>query len=361
VREARWIKGPDRGTTRFGERPRFREGLYRLTSRTYAWMVPNGSWGETNFGLIDCDGESVLVDTGWDLATTREFLASASEILAISPIGLVFNTHGDGDHCWGNQLFHGVPVIASDAAIRHMRQIKPATLRLLAKACPIMKALPVGGIASLGHYVGAMLAPYDFKGIHLKRPDQSFSGEKTIAVNGTELVLTQVGPAHSPGDAMIYVPSEKVLYAGDIAFSDATPVMWAGPVANIVAGLGKVLEFDAEFIIVGHGPIANRRDIELQIAYWQTIQEELHKRCRLGMAAADAASDLLLSPTFQATAFAQWDSPERLIRNAEALYQEWGLGPLPLPTSLATLNTLRRQALLARKLPAATPRSLHQH
>jgi hypothetical protein len=78
------------------------------------------------------------------------------------------------------------------------------------------------------------------------------------------------------------------------------------------------------------------------------------------MAAPEAATDLLLSPAFQATAFMQWDSPERLIRNAEALYQEWGQRPLPLPTSLAALNTLRRLAILARKLPAATPRSLHR-
>jgi glyoxylase-like metal-dependent hydrolase (beta-lactamase superfamily II) len=242
-----------------------------------------------------------------------------------------------------------------------MRQIKPAALRLLTKASPIMKALPVGGIDSLGHYLGAMLAPYDFRGIRLREPDQGFSGEKTIVVKGIELMLRQVGPAHSPGDAMIYVPSEKVLYAGDIAFSSATPVTWAGPVANIIAGLMMVLEFNADHIVVGHGPIANRKDIELQIVYWQTIQDELHKRCRLGMAAAEAASDLLMSPAFQATAFARWDSPERLIRNAEALYQEWGLRPLPLPTSLATLNTLRRQAMLARKLPAAAPRSLHRH
>jgi cyclase len=70
-----WLLGPPRNHTRFGEVARFREGLYRLTEGTYAWMVPNGSWGETNLGLIDCGSTSVLIDT-----------------------------------CWGNQLFKHLPI-----------------------------------------------------------------------------------------------------------------------------------------------------------------------------------------------------------------------------------------------------------
>lgn len=43
-------------TTRFGEVPNFTQGLYECASGAYAYMVPNGSWGETNIGLIDCGG-----------------------------------------------------------------------------------------------------------------------------------------------------------------------------------------------------------------------------------------------------------------------------------------------------------------
>ena len=42
--KARWLAGPGRTLTRFGEPAKFREGLYRLTASSYAWMVPNGSW-----------------------------------------------------------------------------------------------------------------------------------------------------------------------------------------------------------------------------------------------------------------------------------------------------------------------------
>ncbi len=360
MRNATFLTGPNRATTRFGEPAKFREGLYRLTPRTYAWMVPNGAWGETNFGLIDCGGQSVLVDTGWDLRCMRDFLAGAAELLVQAPVHCVINTHADGDHCWGNQLFEGRPIIATHACIAHMRHITPASLRLLARASRLMKLLPVGGLDILGRYAGGMIAPYDFSGIRITTPNRGFSGEETLTVNGIEIVLTELGPAHTAGDAMVYVPSEKVLYTGDIVFCGCTPVIWAGPVGNIIAGLRKVLALDAEFMVPGHGPIATREDVEAQIAYWNTIQEELHARCRKGMPPEAAATDLLHSPSFQAGPFAQWDSPERLLRNAEALYQEWGARQVRLPEPLARLGTLRRQGLLALRLPDATPRCLHR-
>lgn len=357
---AHFLKGPDRTTTRYGEVARFREGLYRLTGRAHAWMVPNGSWGEANFGLIDCNGKSVLIDTGWDLNYTREFLACAAELIEHSPVAQVINTHADGDHCWGNQLFAGLPIIATRACISHMHHLTPGSLSALAKASRVMKALPVAGIDVLGHYAGTMLSPYDFHGIRLTEPNQAFTGETTITVNGIDIIAIEVGPAHTAGDAMVYVPSEKTVYAGDILFCGGTPVMWAGPVANIIAGLRKLLALDAQFIVPGHGPLATRPDVELQINYWETIQDELHQRRSLGMPSAEAAADLLLSPAFQATAFAQWDSPERIIRNAQALYEEWGDPPQRLPEPLAKLATLRRQGLLALRLPEATPRCMHR-
>lgn len=360
MHEASWLNGPDRSTTRFGEPAKYREGLYRLTQRTYAWMVPNGSWGETNFGLVDCNGKSVLIDTGWDLRCTREFLAGAAELLTQSPVHSVINTHADGDHCWGNQLFKGLPIFATHACIKHMHHLGPGALRLLAKANRVMKVLPVAGIDVLGHYAGQMIAPYDFGGIRLTEPNHGFSGEETISVNGIDLVLLEVGPAHTPGDAMVHVPSEKVLYTGDILFSGGTPVIWAGPVANIVAGLRKVLALAAEVIVPGHGPIATRADVELQITYWEMIQEELHKRFRQGMPPAVAATDLLLCHAFQDSPFAKWDSPERLLRNAQALYEEWGHRPAPLPEKISRLNTLRQQGILALMQPDATPRCMHR-
>ena len=57
------IAGTGAQRTRYQEIPHYAEGLYDLGQGVYAWMVPNGSWGESNAGLITGDGESLLVNT----------------------------------------------------------------------------------------------------------------------------------------------------------------------------------------------------------------------------------------------------------------------------------------------------------
>jgi cyclase len=92
-----------------------------------------------------------------------------------------------------------------------------------------------------------------------------------------------------------------------------------------------------------------------QMSYWNTIQEELHRRCRQGISPFRAVADLLLSPPFRSSPFAQWDSPERLFRDAQALYQEWRHQPTLVPDNLAKVDTLRQQGILALMQPDATP------
>ena len=77
----------------------FRDGWYRAGSSCYAWMVPNGSWGETNIGLVERNGQNVLVDTCWDVRLRQGMLSFAGDVVARSPIEYVINTHADGDHC----------------------------------------------------------------------------------------------------------------------------------------------------------------------------------------------------------------------------------------------------------------------
>lgn len=100
------------GLSLMGATARFSGGLRDLGSGTYAWLQPNGEVGESNAGLVVGDGESVLIDTLWDLRLTRRLLAAAAEPTRDAPITMLINTHGDGDHCWGNQLLRGAEIVA---------------------------------------------------------------------------------------------------------------------------------------------------------------------------------------------------------------------------------------------------------
>lgn len=85
-----------------GRPSRFEGGLREVAPRAYAWLQPNGAWGEANAGLIVGDGASMLIDTLWDESLARQMLEAMATHVRDAPIRTVLNTHSDGDHWWGN-------------------------------------------------------------------------------------------------------------------------------------------------------------------------------------------------------------------------------------------------------------------
>lgn len=86
----------------------YTKGLHDLGRGHYAYLVPDGSWGWSNAGLIEDSGQTLLVDTLFDLKMTAEMLkAMRTAVPASSQIGALINTHANGDHTFGNQLVEG--------------------------------------------------------------------------------------------------------------------------------------------------------------------------------------------------------------------------------------------------------------
>lgn len=347
MQQARLISATGRRRTRLGAAPRFAEGLYELTAGTYAWMVPNGSWGETNLGLVRCGDQSVLIDTCWDLHFMREMLGHAASVLDAAPIAHVINTHADGDHCWGNQLFADGPITSTRASALQIRQHPPAQLRALQWGARLFQRLPLGDVDALGRYMGDMLRPYRFGGVKLVAANRTFTGQTSIEVNGVTLRLIEVGPGHTDGDCIVHVPQRQVVYTGDILFVGVTPVAWAGPVSRIVEALQLVKTLDARFIVPGHGPLASLADVQGQIDYWDWLQSTLAPMATAGMAPDLASRQCLAGASFKRAPFAAWIAPERLFTSACTLYREWGVDTGGLSGPLGALDHFRRQARLA--------------
>src|SRR5947209_3906481 len=60
----------------------FDKGLREVGRGAWAWLQPNGAWGEANAGLIAGDGEALLVDTLWDEHLAGEMLEAMASALA---------------------------------------------------------------------------------------------------------------------------------------------------------------------------------------------------------------------------------------------------------------------------------------
>lgn len=347
MKNATLLVDTGRRFTRHGEPAQFNEGLYKISKQCYAWMVPNGSWGETNIGLIECNGKSVLVDTCWDLPLTREMLHCMQPVIERSPIDTVVNTHSDGDHCWGNQLFQDKNIIATQACADQMHHMHPKSLSALQLSCKALKHVPFAAMDTFSHYMSDMLSPYQFSGIHITDPTIAFQHEHTLCINGKDVVLYEVGPGHTSGDAIIHVPDESVAYAGDIAFVGSTPVMWSGPLENIVAALQRLLGLNAKVMVPGHGPLASRDDVQHIIDYWHFVHEHIHQQFQRDKLPHEAANTVLHSRAFLESPYCRWLCAERMVTNAFTLYRQWGAELSSLPEPIGTLDIMRKQAVVA--------------
>ena len=311
----------------------YTHGLHDLGNSVYAYLQPNGSWGWSNAGMI-VDGEtSLLVDTLYDLNLTGEMLAAMRRsIPAAARIDMLVNTHANGDHCYGNQLVEGARIIASAHTAEEMLETPPEGMAMLLKQAP--------ALGTLGAFASRIFGPFDFEGITLTPPTQTFEGQLDLRVGAKEVRLLEVGPAHTRGDTLVYVPGDRVIFTGDILFIEGHPIMWSGPVGNWIRACETILRLDVETIVPGHGPITDKQGVARLKGYWEYLLREVRQRYEAGLSAQEAARDIPLD------AYAAWSDPERVVVNVASIYRELS-GEQEHPHTLSLFGMMAEYALQA--------------
>ena len=283
----------------------YTRGLHNLTEHCHTWLVPDGTWGWSNAGLITGAGESLLVDTLFDLVMTREMLQGLAPLTDEHPIRTVVNTHANGDHWYGNELVTGAEIITSQATADEMATSGPELVQgLLAQAGPV------------GRFARHIFEPFDFSGITPTGATRTFETDLTLDVGGIEVQLLNLGPAHTTGDTVAFVPSERVLYAGDLLFIGGTPISWAGPVSNWITACDRMLALEPELVVPGHGPVIAASGIHQVRDYLTWVQAEARARHEKGMTPEDAMRDISLGR------FAELDERGRIAQNVLTVYYE---------------------------------------
>jgi cyclase len=294
-------------------RPTYTQGLHDLGNSIYAYLQPEGSWGWSNAGLIVDGDQSLLVDTLFDLRLTHRMLDDMRRVSAAAEdIDVVVNTHANGDHCWGNELVSNARIIASAKGAQEMAEIPPGMLAMMMKSAPSM--------GELGQYLSAIFGAFDFEGIKLTPPTETFEGTLDLRVGDKEVRLIEVGPAHTRGDVLVHVPADRVVFTGDILFNQIHPVIWAGPAENWIAACDTILDLDVEVVVPGHGALADKRAVREFASYLDYLLTECRERHQAGMSVAEAARDISLD------AYASWSESERIFANVNAIYRSLGAG-----------------------------------
>jgi cyclase len=308
----------------------YERGLHELGNGCYGYLQPDGSWGWSNAGLVVGDGASMLVDTLFDLPLTAAMLESMAGVTLAAPISTLVNTHANGDHCYGNQLVGGAEIIASSATAHEMTEVPPSMLAAL-NAAP----------GEVGELFRSFFGAFDFDGIEPTLPTRTFDHRLEIEVGGRAVELIEVGPAHTRGDTIAWVPDARTVFTGDILFVGGTPIVWAGPLSNWVAACDLMLGLDVETVVPGHGPLTDKHGIVADRDYLSFVDREATARHAAGLDAFDAAREIAREIGAGGD-FSTWGEAGRIAVNVDAVYRT--LDPAYQPPNV--VEQFRRMAAI---------------
>ncbi len=289
--------------------------LRAIARDVYACLNPDRGLGWSNSGLLNRAG-GVVIDTFWDLPHTRELMATYARVSPARPTRVV-NTHHNGDHCWGNQLFPDAEIIGHRLCAASFGKEQPAMMQAVKNSAG--SADPV--LAELAD----RLAEWDFSGIELRPPTTLIDDRLVLDLDGMAAHLIYVGPAHTAGDVIVHLPAERVVFTGDVLFRLCTPIGWEGTYDRWLAALDEIIALAPETIVPGHGPLCGVEGPREMRAYLEYVRDEASCFFKAGLTALEAAQRIDLGP------YGGWTEPERVVFNVERAYRELRGEPFDAP------------------------------
>lgn len=228
------------------------EGVSALGSPANQNFISNAAFVVTPAGVV-------VIDALGSPALAERLLAEIRKVTP-RPVTHVIVTHYHADHIYGLQAFkaQGARIIAHGAAREYMNS-ETARLRLEASRVE--------------------LAPWVNDETRLVEADEWLAGDKTLTIGGVEFQIRIVGPSHTPEDLVVYLPGEKVLFAGDLVFRSRIPYVGKADSRHWILALEKLLTFDAGVIVPGHGPLSHeaRKDMQLTRDYLRYLRASMGK------------------------------------------------------------------------------------
>lgn len=234
-----------------------------LTDRT-----PENLGLNNNIGLIDTAEGWVLVDSGAGDVAAKALKKAAQNIKA-QPVVAVVNL-GSQDHRWlGNDYFarQGAKIYAYQGTVATQKKMFTQLQASVVRKVPALKGMKIKTADEV-----------------LQKKQNSFS------LGGVSMQLNFYGDAHFPGDAVLWLPEQKVLFTGDVVYVDR--MLGVHPWSNVVSwnsAYKAMRELPAKVVVPGHGRVTTWSQADAETGNYlaklvQTMTEEAENFSGVGAA-----------------------------------------------------------------------------
>lgn len=258
-------------------------------------IAPDG--GGPNAGFILAGNNTIIVDSLITLGAAREMLAGIKKAGG-KELSFLINTHSHGDHIIGNQIF------APPAIVIAQENTRDAIMR--------------EGAAGIKRMVDMRpnLAE-DLREARVVVPEITYRDAMTLNFVGRSVELIHLGPAHTLGDTVVYIPEEQVLFAGDLLFNHIVPPIM-GDSANWIKAITWLEGLDIKAVIPGHGYVGTKEDLIEMKKFLQRLRREVKKGYDKGLPQDKVVTEINLGK------YRDWPHQERLTMDVAKLYREFG-------------------------------------
>lgn len=270
-------------------------GLVEVANSVFAYVQTTGGLCISNAGLIVGEDEALVIDTLFTPSMNREFQTQIQRVTS-KPLRHLINTHHHVDHTLGNAIFPEARIISHQKARQEMQRV----------------GVPMQPLRALVPHFAA-----EIENVPLRLPDITFDGSMEFHLGDRRIELLHFGTGHTLGDVLVHLPAERVLFAGDVAFYNVTPVAFEGHISKWIRVADRVASMDVDAIVPGHGPVGGREDLRLMRNYLALVRRHARRAFAAGDSSEEAARSLRLGE------YASWGEPERALLNVQRLYQEF--------------------------------------
>ncbi len=248
--------------------------LVKVTEGVYAAIAKKTYPLNSNAAVVINEDDVLIVDSHATPSSARSLIAAVRK-LTPNPVRYVVNTHFHYDHARGNEAYlhpypHEVILISTGATRDNLISIETARLKADLAEMPARIARMKSELAEqadparvkqfIGQLADAERYHEELKRMKIILPTMTFDKSLVIHKPNRDIFILFLGRGHTSGDAVVYLPKERVIVTGDLLTSwgpglnDGYPNEW-------IKTLDELAKLDFEHVIGGHGAVGDRRMI----------------------------------------------------------------------------------------------------
>jgi glyoxylase-like metal-dependent hydrolase (beta-lactamase superfamily II) len=223
------------------------QGVYAVLGDT-----GRGSEGRSNAGFVVTKTGVVVIDALASPAQGKTLLRTIRTITPL-PVQWLILTHHHPDHTFGAIVF------------------KRAGAKVIAHPDRRTLASEDGDDAMVSAWTG-VLGLREMQGFAFAdTPDIPVARDTTLVLGGRKFVIDVPGTAHTPGDLVIWLPDERILFAGDLLIEDGVAMVVDGSSGGLLAALDRVAALEPLQVMPGHGRIPTNPMQLIQLTRCETL------------------------------------------------------------------------------------------